>query len=151
MMKRCYWDYVRVYVPGGSQLLNGPDPSVPPGSLWAQGSDDQPDTIRPVLVEDGWPVWTAFFALATMEEKTLTFEYRLPDGLVTYDADGLAHYRLRVQKQPGTEAVPLQVEIGLPPGAELVSSTPVGLPLLDTDLRIDRELEVIYRERDTGP
>jgi hypothetical protein len=85
-----------------------------------------------------------------MEQRTFTFEYQLPAGLIEYDLAGLAHYRLRVQKQPGTEAVPLRVEITLPPGAELVATAPVGAPIWDSDLRTDRQFEVVYRERERG-
>jgi hypothetical protein len=152
MIKRCYWDYVRVYVPDGSQLLQGPDLALPPGSLLVRNSSgSQPEPISPTLSENGWAVWTAFFDLPTFEQRTLTFEYQLPKGLVDRDADGLAHYRLRVQKQAGTEAVPLRIEITLPPGSELVTTIPASLPVVDTDLRIDRQFEVVYREGGTGP
>jgi hypothetical protein len=152
MMERCYWDYVRVYVPTGSQLRQGPDLPLPPGSLLARNKDGvPPEPISPTLTEDGWSVWAAFFDLTTLEQQTLTFEYQLPAGVVEYDLDGCARYRLRVQKQPGTEAVPLRVEVTLPPAAELVATIPAGLPVWDTDLRTDRQFEVVYCARETGP
>jgi hypothetical protein len=152
MMERCYWDYVRVYVPAGSQLRQGPDLPLPPGSLLARNRDGvAPEPISPTLTEDGWSVWAAFFDLTTLEQQTLTFEYQLPAGVVEYDLDGCARYRLRVQKQPGTDAVPLRVEVTLPPAAELVATISAGLPVLDTDLRTDRQFEVVYCERETGP
>jgi hypothetical protein len=152
MMERCYWDYVRVYVPAGSQLQQGPDLPLPPGSLLARSTNDvPPGPISPTLTEDSWSVWAVFFDLTTLEQQTLTFEYQLPAAVAEYDLDGCARYRLQVQKQPGTEAVPLRVEVTLPPGAKLVATTPMGLPALETDLRTDRQFEVVYCERETGP
>jgi hypothetical protein len=146
MIERCYWDYVRVYVPMGSQLLAGPGLPLPPGSLLARNSDALPaQPISPTLAEGGLAVWAAFFDLAPGQEQTLTFDYHLPAWVLSYDSDGLIHYRLRVQKQPGTEAVPIRVEITLPPGAELVQAVPADLPEMDTDLRTDREFEIVFR------
>jgi len=146
MMDRCYWDYVRVYVPAGSRLLVGPALPLPPGSLLARSnSASSSRAISPTLGEGGWAVWTAFFDLPTLEEKTLTFDYQLPVGVLYHDPAGLVHYRLRVQKQPGTEAVPLRVEITLPSDADLVEAVPADLPEMDTDLRTDRQFEVIFQ------
>ena len=152
MMERCYWDYVRVYVPAGSRLLAGPGLPLPPGSLLARNSDPlAPQSISPTLAIGGWAVWTAFFALPTMEERTLTFDYQLPEGVLDRDPNGSVHYRLRVQKQPGTKAVPLRVEFTLPPTAELVAARPAGLPVMDTDLRTDRDFEIVFRRGKEGP
>jgi hypothetical protein len=68
-------------------------------------------------------------------------------------SDGLVRYRLRVQKQPGTNAVPLHLEFRLPVGAELVTVSPAdtlsqqgdGLSA-STDLRHDREFEIVFRQ-----
>ena len=169
MMERCYWDYLRVYVPKGSRLLSGPELPLPPGSLLARHNNsslaDQP--ISPTMSVDGWEVWTAFFDLPAMEERELVFDYQLPGGaLITNmdDPDGLSHYGLRIQKQPGTQAVPFRVEIALPLGAELVDSHPSldvalssdgapgdqpasGSVMLTGNLRLDRELVIAFRQR----
>jgi len=148
MLERCYWDYVRVYVPAGSELLDGPDLSLPPGSLLARNEGaGLPQTIEPALSEGGWSVWTAFFDLAPMEERQLVWEYRLPPTVVERSADGTYRYGLRVQKQAGTVDVPLTVEIRLPPGAELVA----GPSVVETDLRLDREFLVVFRIEEAGP
>jgi hypothetical protein len=146
MMARCYWDYVRVYVPPGSQLLRGPELSFPPGSLLARNTevlDQQP--ISATLVEGDWTVWAAFFDLAPGDERVLTFEYQLPIEMVQREPDGTVRYRLWVQKQPGTEAVPLRVEVVLSPGAELLEAAPAGLPVVETDLRSDRVFEIVFQ------
>ncbi|MEJ2211108.1 MAG: DUF4012 domain-containing protein, partial [Anaerolineae bacterium] len=152
MMDRCYWDYVRAYVPAASRLLEGPEPALPPGSLLARsGRDLASPPVSPTLQEGAWSVWAAFFSLPTMDERTLTWAYALPAGTVSAASDeGLLTYRLQVQKQPGTVAVPLRLEIVLPPGAELVEAVPAlevaeaGHLLLDTDLRRDREFVLTF-------
>ncbi|MGC9334727.1 MAG: hypothetical protein ACP5JJ_11295, partial [Anaerolineae bacterium] len=148
MMDRCYWDYVRAYVPAGSELLSGPDLSLPAGSLLAR--DDAaslPRIIHPTLAVDGWSVWTAFFDLPPMEEVQLVWHYQLPREVLRRGADGSYHYGLRVQKQAGTVHVPLRVRVSLPPGAELVA----GSAIVETDLRLDREFLVTYRIGEAGP
>jgi hypothetical protein len=154
MTDRCYWDYVRVYAPMDSQLLADPDPFLPPGSLSARTGQVPPrQAIPAILSENGWAVWTSFFALEPAGQHMVAFEYQLPAGMLHQGEDGLVHYRLRVQKQPGTETVPFELAVTLPPGAESVRATPAGMPWsfgpelnVLTDLRIDREFEIVYRE-----
>lgn len=163
MMERCYWNYLRVYVPKGSRLQSGLEVPLPPGSLLARhdASSLPVQPISPTISVDGWEVWTAFFDLPAMEERVLVFDYQLPrDILITDSRDpkGLSHYRLRIQKQPGTEAIPLGVVITLPPGAELVDATPSldgapdGLPAsgsaaFASNLRLDREFVIVFHQR----
>jgi hypothetical protein len=174
MMEGCYWDYLRVYVPEGSRLLSGPELPLPPGSLLARHDESllraergslQFQPISPTAsarTMDGWEVWTAFFDLPPLEETVLSFDYQLPRSVLLTDRHspgGLSYYRLRFQKQPGTEAVPLQVTITLPPGAELVDNAlssdtassglpPLGPITFATNLRLDREFVIVFRQRD---
>jgi hypothetical protein len=152
MMDRCYWDYVRVYVPAGSRLLRGPDLPWPAGSLLAQAGQT-PQQLPLVAQSEGADrsVWTGFFQLAPGAERTLQFEYTLPPQVLEFGADGLTGYHLWVQKQPGTEAVPLEVQMLLPVDAEVVRATPAGPAAVSTDLRTDRQFEVTYRRSEPGP
>ena len=75
-----------------------------------------------------------------------SFRVRLPGEALERDGNRL-RYRLRVDKQPGTLAVPLVIRIHLPNGARLESSSHEvaieGKDLyLETDLRTDLDLEV---------
>jgi hypothetical protein len=151
MMDRCYWDYVRVYVPAGSQLLEEPGLPLPAGSLLARSNDALPQhsLSSPTLTGGDWTAWAAFFDLAPGAERTLTFDYQLPTCVLEHRSDSLIRYRLRIQKQPGTEAVPLRVEITLPPGAELVWVTPADLLSssgMSSNLRTDRIVEIVFRQ-----
>jgi hypothetical protein len=147
MMDRCYWNYVRVYVPAGSVLLTSPDLPLPAGSLWAREGDAslQGDVSAAPAVGD-WTVLTAFFDLPPGAERTLTFEYRLPQSVLERTSEQVG-YCLHVRKQPGTIAVPFCLEVFPLADAELVEWAPSDLPLSEcvcTDLRTDREFAVGY-------
>jgi len=116
MMNRCYWDYVRVYVPGGSELKE------------AIGFDA--GSTESLSGEQGTQFFTGFFVLAPGEERVLTLRYDLPPTVV---AGGV--YRLRVQKQPGTGSIPLHVHVT---GATETS--------IKRSLSTDREIEVVLGE-----
>lgn len=88
MIRRCYWSYLRVYVPGGSELLD------------ATG-------LARVNTEPGERNTTVFagdFVLRPSEQLIVTLHYRLPADLPA------APYRLFVRKQAGTLAPSLVVE-----------------------------------------
>jgi len=122
----CYWDYVRVYVPAGTELLSSAGGDAPAESLI---EPDGQAFATSLLVEPG-------------ERREVVLEYLLPASTV---ADGT--YTLRVQKQAGTAAMPLEVTLlgsGLRPvpGALAPSETSDGRLTYRTDLRIDRTIAV---------
>jgi len=96
LMQGCYWDYVRVYAPRGSQLLE------------VAGNDQPPE----VSEEAGRAVFGILLALAPGQTHELVFHYSLPAQLAIDPASPA--YRLLVQKQPGTLAIPLQVSLVTP-------------------------------------
>jgi len=148
MLQRCYWDYVRVYVPAGSELLAGPELSLPAGSLLARNEGTGlPEAIATKVDAEGWSGWAAFFDLPPMEEQELVWEYRLPPGVVRRSVEGSYEYRLRVQKQAGTVDVPLTAEVRLPIGAKSLA----GPSAVETDLRADREFLVVFEIEEAGP
>ncbi len=128
MTQDCYWNYLRIYVPLGSELLS------------ATGVT-QTETISD---EHGKTVFATFFMVPAAESRTVSFTYRLPDW------DG-KRYRLVMEKQAGTEAVPVRVRIQLPSGAELSSAQPEphsqqeGVISYDLNLRRDRSLALTLR------
>lgn len=104
LMERCYWDYVRIYLPAGSQLVE------------LRGSDAPAD----VYSESGKTAVGAYFLLPTGEGRQLQVIYR-PNLKVQGH-----QYTLLIQKQPGTESLPLRVSVRLPPGSQLTDISPVG-------------------------
>lgn len=88
MTRRCYWNYLRVYVPGDSELVA------------AEG-------FKKISTEPGMRGTTVFagdFVVPPGEVYAVTLRYRLPADLPA------APYRLFVRKQAGTLATPLTVE-----------------------------------------
>jgi hypothetical protein len=91
MIGRCYFGYVRLYVPGGSKLiaLDG----VQAGSV-----ETQPG-------EHGTQVFAGYFSVKPGEEHTIIFTYTLPPTITP------PNYQLVVQRQSGSGPLPVQVTV----------------------------------------
>jgi hypothetical protein len=90
LARRCYWDYVRVYAPGGSELISS-------------------EGLASIATEPGERDTTTFtgdFVLRPGESHTVVLRYRLP---ATVSAQP---YRLFARKQAGTPGWPLTVHYG---------------------------------------
>jgi hypothetical protein len=92
MIARCYFDYVRVYAPAGSELVT------------VTGLAE--DTISSRRGEQGTQEFAGFFVLPPDGSQRVRITYRLP-AAVTPDT-----YRLILQRQSGTEPLPVTLEIG---------------------------------------
>ncbi len=92
MIERCYFDYVRLYVPGESKLI--------------AIDGVQPDSVATQRGERGLRVLAGYFVLKPGEQKTITFRYQLPASLKSAD------YALVLQRQSGTGPLPLTVTVG---------------------------------------
>jgi hypothetical protein len=127
-MQGCYWNYLRVYATGGSELLSTEGVTV---------TEKLPD-------ERGKTVWGTFLVVPGGTTSVVRFRYRLPSG-------SWQPYRLAIQKQGGSDAVSLEVLVSLPAGANYRSATPqpqqrAGNQLLyQGDLRQDRTYMLTFR------
>jgi hypothetical protein len=148
MTRRCYWDYLRVYVPSGAQLVAA-TPHTVAGSELASGQE-RPAQVTTGPPEHGRHVYATLFLLRPQETLETRFETILPKGVVLSENDTL-EYNLLVQKQPGTQASPLRVEVRLPSGKELVTSEPSPTSVEGTNLEYeltletDQALSVVFR------
>ena len=97
LRRYCYFNYLRVYVPDGAQLLD------------AQGFE--PDSVDQKFGEAGSTVFSGFVVTPSGGEHEVTLRYRLPASVFQ---DGL--YRLRIQKQAGVPAWPVEIAIDDPAG-----------------------------------
>lgn len=150
MAERCYWDYVRLLVPLGSQLqwasrhplageetLSGQPLSGETESQIESGASDKLAWGKLLLVPVG----------ASADSR---FVYALPASVVRREGS-LRRYSLLVQKQPGTPAVPLTVTIALPAGAVVASASPTpiayegGQVRFELQLNTDRRIDVRFR------
>lgn len=98
MMRRCYFNYLRVYVPSGVQLVS------------AEGFEPADVTVR--SGERATTQLAGNLVVPSGEQRRVRLRYQLPAGALSGDT-----YRLRVQKQPGTLAWPVQVRLLDPTGA----------------------------------
>lgn len=133
-----YRTYTRVYLPEGTELIR------------AHGAmeRDRSEASGPVDIgaELGRTVLGAFLSIEPGEERSLVFEFRLSPTVTQRIRAGT--YTLRAQKQLGSIATPLTVdlEFGTPVRAADPPEPPAGWGnsryAMETDLREDREFQV---------
>lgn len=149
MMARCYWDYLRVYIPQGSRLLDATRIPVPKEALWSGEAESGEVTVRPA---DEGPFTTleVLLLLPPGAVQTRSFTWELPESVVRWQGDE-AVYALRVQKQPGTVDRPLTVRIRLDEGDTLLLADPPpslsGGATVVFQTRLDRDREFVVRLR----
>jgi len=128
-----YGNYLRLLVPEGSTVQDVREQGAPVGA-------------EAVWQEHGKTVLGRYFALPQDTTKTLSFTYVVPSALDT--SQNPFTYRLLVQKQPGTVAIPLEIRVEPPSWAKTVSLELDGALMesgsleVNTDLRVDRTLTV---------
>mgnify|MGYP005843671479 CR=1 FL=1 len=152
LMHRCYWDFLRVLTPRGSQLLAGTSAPLPEGSLLRtfRGRQETFDTLA-VAPEDGLTTtFVSFFVLAPGERGSRQLSYLLPPEIVIREETRNV-YRLMAQKQPGTLAIPLRIEVALPSDSAVILSQPTSahsegnVLIYELALQTDQYLELVYR------
>jgi hypothetical protein len=143
----CYWNYMRIYTPGGTKLLDATPQFVP--ANWMLVKQDVPARVD--TLDEGIAGVQAFGTLQVVpggESMTTTFRFALPASIV-HLADGQSIYHLLVQKQPGTLAEPITIRVHLPNNAS-VQKAPKGAIvqgqniLYQTELRTDLDFEIMY-------
>jgi hypothetical protein len=118
----CYWNYVRVYAPKGSSLLQGSNHPLPAGQLlsgmaWhGQASVAPPEHVELTTFDN-------FLVLQPEHSVTATFTYLLPSK-ITVDEGGIHQYSLLVKKQAGLSQYDLEVILGIPEGTIVIQADP---------------------------
>lgn len=90
MASRCYFNYVRLYVPQGSNLID------------VSGVDI--DTITSQVAEGNTQVFAAYFTMQPGTEHTVVFQYELPASITP------ENYNLIVRRQAGTGPLKLALD-----------------------------------------
>jgi hypothetical protein len=92
-------------------------------------------------------VFGRFFPVLPGASASAQFLYETKD-VVQRIGEDTYRYRLTIQKQAGTSALPLDMRVLLPKGASLKSTRVDGRPLenttISTDLRTDRVVEIVF-------
>lgn len=137
-----YRDYARVYVPSGSVLSGGSGMMENDKILDPARRTGKIDTGQ----EIGKTYFGAFISIEPGEERTLSFEYILPDKIK--NQIGAGAYSLLVQKQSGTIGYPLTLNLDF--GKKIKQAAPAeaqkewgdAVYKLQTDLKVDREINI---------
>ena len=145
----CYWNYLRVYMKEGTTLLDATPQFVPDNwMILKQKKQGQVDVLEEEI--DGIQAFGTLQVLLGGQSLPVSFDFELPaDILKAESGSDQMIYHLKVQKQPGTLAVPITIRVHLPKDA-LIETTPSGAVvdgddiLYQTDLRKDIEFEVVF-------
>ncbi len=131
LQQGCYWDYVRVVVPAGAQLVRS-----------AGVFDVKTEEVSPGRVAFG-----GYFVLPRGQTNTVRFDYRLPP--VT---QAESQYSLRWEKQPGAAPMPVTVSVILPSGYSASSDVPFRPTddALQVDVLVDRDQVVALKMAPVG-
>lgn len=140
----CFWNYVRAFVPGGSELTWSSQHPIPAASLMS--GLEWPGAAREQQSDDGTlTTFDNFILLPPGQSIMVSFQYDLPDQVLTADGDKY-NYRLHVRKQAGTVAEPVRVRVTLPIGLEELKVSPepnaTDGNTLDFDLQLARDVFV---------
>jgi hypothetical protein len=146
----CYWNYLRVYTAKGTQLLDSSPQFIPAG--WMINNQSVPARVD-TLPDEGIDSVQAFGSLQVVpigESLTTSFRFALPSGVLKVEpGSGQSTYHLKVQKQPGTLAVPITIRVHLPNGSIIHTPTAKAViqdnnVLFETNLLTDIEFEITY-------
>ncbi len=132
MLGGVYGSYTRVYVPADAILVD----------VWLDGERVGAEQVE---AEFDKKVFGRFFRVPPGAKSTVQFAYEMP---IRY-SEGTYRYRLDVQKESGTEAVPFEFRLVLRRPATLeglfIDGVPIDGNLIVTDLRTDRHIEAEIR------
>ncbi len=147
----CYWNYLRIYAPQGTQLLAATLHEIPGETMFSGQEWRAPAQLitEPVPLA----VVANAFLLPWGETLTSNYSFQLPATIVQA-ADGQQIYRLTVYKQAGTGAQPLEVVVQLPEGAALATAVPQPALIEGNSVTFrltpetNVQVQVIYQEKD---
>jgi len=148
LISGCYWNYLRVYAPAGSELMDAGRHSAPETAFYNASGWDRP--AETIFEHPAFTTFSNFLLIPEGESLTTFFTYQLPAGVTVTD-DDLSVYRLKVAKQAGAPDKTLTIQVTLPSNAVFVSATPLPASITEdsvtfnADLDRDLQFSVIYR------
>ena len=145
MMDRCYWNYLRVYVPQGSRLQAATRIPVPADATWDKLGASGEVIERPAP-EGPWLSLEVLSLLPPATTQTRGFTMTLPSGVVQLQGD-VGQYMLRLVKQPGAAPYPVIVRVHPPDRGTVLDASPDPSRLdgdgwLEYRLTLDRDQTV---------
>jgi hypothetical protein len=148
LTEKCYWNYLRIYTPEGSVLLEGPQHIIP-GETWFGGYDIQRET-ETLLEIPGFTTFASWMLLPRGEEISSQFRYILPGAIIQENGE-TSEYNLKIFKQAGTHPQYMQVSVTIPAGKTASDTSPIPTAVEgDTyyfalDLDSDQTISLTYQ------
>jgi hypothetical protein len=117
----CFWNYVRVYTPAGSDLITSSTHIVPAETQYhGRGWHSAAQTVNEF---NGWNTFANYFLVPQRESVPVVFSYSLPETVVR-SSNGESEYRLFINHQAGSAAHTARITIHLPTGTTIWQATP---------------------------
>ncbi|MEZ4511898.1 MAG: DUF4012 domain-containing protein [Chloroflexota bacterium] len=135
--EQCYWNYLRLYVPAEAKLTQATRHFIP-GNTLLSGQDWQGQAAASTEFA-GLTTFANFMLLGKGGTADSRYSYTVPNVVQT--VNGQQQYRLDVWKQAGTLAEPLTVNVTLPSGSRLISTTPPLTAVSDQTLTFTATLD----------
>lgn len=122
MLHRCYWSYMRVYAPPGTQLLAASTHPAPATAFshqeaWAGQATQTTDNTGLTLLDN-------FVLVPYGQTAQMLFQYALPEAITHLLAEGSTEYSLQLMKQAGARPQAVNVTVILPPGTTYLNASP---------------------------
>ncbi|PIX62672.1 hypothetical protein CO057_01605 [Candidatus Uhrbacteria bacterium CG_4_9_14_0_2_um_filter_41_50] len=167
-------DYIRLYVPEGSELIDASGFEIPPDylfepseinlnqdedlSLMMSGFNTDFATGTDIWEESGKTVFGNWIQTAPGETETVTFSYKLPFNFASAESGNtlfnaakarlgfknLESYSLLIQKQPGVETRTTNITVQTPDNMEVVWTSDEDVQSLD-GAEISNTLDAIFQ------
>ena len=138
LINDCYWNYVRVYSPAGSQLISASEHPLP-GNLLLSGQE-WPGQARPVAdASESTTTFDNFLFIEPGQQEIAQFTYTL-SSVIEQSLHDTKHYNLLIAKQAGTKEMPISVTITLPPETRLLETWPEATNIRDQEITFSANL-----------
>lgn len=147
-INRCYYNYMRIYVPAGTVLLDATPHAVP--AEWMMLNKPVPAQVD-VLDEkvSGLQAFGTLLVVPGAQSLSTSFQFALPVGVIAGGTGNEKTYSLKIQKQPGTLAIPITIRIHLPVSARIVAMSAGAIAtandiLIESRLTTDLNISVVF-------
>ena len=112
MQNRCYWDYFRIYLPAGSELISISSPDIP--AEWLLNHELIHNPVEVSKGEGNSVVIGGMVVVPTNSKVQIVLKVRLPQPILFADKNGQQHLNVKIYKQPGLHGLPLNVSVVIP-------------------------------------
>lgn len=117
----CFWNYVRVYAPDGSDLITSSTHTVPAETQYhGQGWHSAAHTVNEFT---GWQTFANYLLVPQQESVSAIFAYTLPETVVQQQGQDTV-YRLFINHPAGAQVDTMHIIIHLPTGATVRQTSP---------------------------